>query len=204
MGRPQDDLGVVGKLPRRLLFKLAELVDESIITTPLDIAEIKNVLGDTNTDVGKIMRVFYNIVTYKDDPKTFIKFIDSTRKLTDSDKSILKDVMKKIHSKVDAENIRSNRKVINLDTFGHMHAHIDESSITTEFRPFSDGNKIIRIVSSLVIDASIHDLHGNHKSINFQMDLDEAEQFADLLNKNIKSLKSEILEMREKFGSDII
>ena len=205
MGRAQDDLGIVGKLPRETLFKIADLVDENIITQG-DITGIKDVLGDTNVSAGTIVTVFHNIVTRKDHPKTFMGFVDSTSNLTDKEKDTLREIMKKVHSKVDAGKITTNISANYLKVFGHVHMHRSAAafSIATEFRPISKDGKIIRMVPSLVMDMPLYDPREGDKSVNFQMDLEDAEWFANLLNDNIEALKIEIQEMREKFGSEII
>ncbi len=205
MRRHQDDLREVGKLPRELLFKIADLVDENIIIQS-DIAGLKDILADTDTSVSTVMVVFYNIVLCKDDPRRFIRFIDSTSNLTDEEKNTLKDVVKEIHDKIDIGKITINMNANNLEVFGHMCVNTskDKYFITTEFRPISKKGKIIRMVPSLVMDIPIYDSRGNNKSVNFQMNLEEAERFADLLNKNIEALKGEISDIHEKFGSEVI
>lgn len=205
MVRPQDYLGEVGKIPRELLFKIADLVDENIITQS-DIAGLKDILADTDTSVEKVMVVFYNIVLQKNDPKRFIKFIDSTSNLTDEEKNTLKDVVKYIHDKIDNSKIMINIRSKKLEIFGNMHVNTskDDYFITTEFRPVSKKGKIVRIIPLLVMDIPISDSRGNNKSVNFQMNLEEAERFVDLLNKKIGSLRGEISDMHEKFGSEII
>ena len=205
MNHPQDDLGEVGKLPRRLILKIASLVDENILTEP-NIEKIKDLLKDTAIDLKKIILVFHNMVLFKDNPKEFIKFIDSSSKLTDREKGALKDAMKDIHSRVSTKNIKISEHVRHLTIFGHMHMHPseDDHSIAPEFRPISEGNKIVKIVPSLVMDVPLYDSRENDKSVNFQMSLEEAEQFAKSLNKGIEFLKAGIADMREKFGSDVI
>ena len=205
MGKAQDDLGIVGKLPRETIFKIADLVDENIITEG-DIAGIKDVIGDTNVSIGAIVRVFHNIATRKDNPRTFMEFVNTTN-LTDKEKDALIDGMKKVHNKLDADKITINMDTHRLEVFGHM--HMDRSSATfpiaTEFRPLSKNDKIIKMVPSLVMDIPIHDpREKNGKSVNFHMDLEDAEWLADLLNRSIKDLKAEIQQIREKFGSDVI
>ena len=205
MGKAQDDLGVVGKLPRETIFKIADLVDENIITEG-DIAGIKDVLGDTNVSIRAIVRVFHNIARRKDNPKTFMEFVNTTN-LTDKEKDALRDVMKKVHNKLDADKITTNMTALHLEVFGHM--HMDRNSaifpIVTEFRPLSKNGKIIKMTPSLVVDIPLHDpREKDGKSINFHMDLEDAEWLADLLNRNIKTLKAEIQQIREKFGSDVI
>lgn len=199
----QRDLAEVGKIPKENISRIIELVDEDIIIQ--SIAGLEDVLGDADVDADKVETVFYNIVRAKADPKLFIKLIDSTSELTTNQKDILKDAMKKIHNKVDINKIRANSTVFRLETFGHAYIRIDDDSITTEFRPISDVNmkKIIKIVPSLVIDTELID-RDKSIPINFQMSLDEAQQFVDALNKNINVLKTMTREMREKFGKDVI
>ena len=204
MPQYQKDLAEVGKIPQEILFKIIELVDEDVVTQP-EITGLKDVLGDVDIDIERVETVFYNIVLAKDDPESFIKFIDDTSELTSSQKSILKDTMKKIHDKVDIRKIRTNRHITHLKMFGHTYTQINDHCITTEFRPISDNDtkKIIKIIPLLVIDTAFYDSHKN-KSINFQMDLDDAQLFVDALNRNIDALKAEMQEMREKFGNDVI
>lgn len=205
MPRYQKDLAEVGKIPKEVIFKIIELVDEDVVTQQ-EIAGLKDVLGDIDVDIERVETVFYNIVLAKDDPESFIEFIDDTNELTSNQKSILKDTMKKMHDKVDIHKIRTNRNVPRLATFGHPYTQIDDHSITTEFRPISDKDtrKITKIVPSLVIDTAFYDPHKKSKSVNFQMNLDDAQRFVDALNRNIDALKAEIQDMREKFGKDVI
>ena len=204
MPQYQKDLAEVCKIPQEILLKIIEIVDEDVVIQS-EITNLKKVLGEVDVDIDRVETVFYNIVLAKDDPESFIKFIDDTSKLTSSQKSILKDVMKKMHDKVDIRKIRANRHISRLKTFGHTYIQIDDHCITTEFRLFSDKDtkKIIKIVPLLVIDTAFYDSHKN-KSINFQMDLDDAQLFVNALNKKIDVLKTEMQEMREKFGKDVI
>ena len=205
MPQYQKDLAEVGKIPQEVLFRIIDLVDENVITQP-EITGLKDVLGDVDVDSDRVETVFYNIVLAKDDPESFIKFIDDTSELTSSQKNILKDTMKKIHDKVDIRNIRTNIHIHRLKAFGHTYTQIDDHCITTEFRPISDKDtkKITKIVPMLVIDTAFHDSDKKNKSINFHMDLDDAQLFVDALNRKIDALKVEMQEMREKFGEDVI
>ena len=203
MKQVHKDLSEVGRLPRNLILKITDLVDEDIIVKQ-NIPGLKDILGDVDADVDMIEQVFYNILIFKNEPKKFTKLIDDTTALTDEQKDTLKEAMKKVHDKVDIDKISVNRQVDRLETFGHLYAHIDDFSIATEFRPIldKDTKKIIKIVPSLVIDNS-HQMHTKDNPINFQMDLKNAQQFVDSLNRNINTLKVEIQELREKFGSDV-
>ena len=204
MQEVHKDLSEVGKLPRSLVLKIADLVNEDIITQQ-NITGLKDVLGDVDADIDRIEMVFYNILLLKNKPKEFTKLVDGTSTLTDKQKDTLKDAMKKIHDKVDIEKIKINRQVNHLETFGHTHAHIDDFSITTEFRPIldKDTRKIIKLVPSFVIDTSLYSRKKDNP-INFQMGLEDSQRFVDSLNRNIDALKAEIYDMREKFGSKVI
>ena len=189
MARYHKDLAEVAKLPNDVVLKIIELVNE-----------------DIDTDIDRIETAFYNIVLAKDDPESFVELIDDAPELTSKQKDILKDIMKKIHGKLDVRKMRTNSHVPRLKTFGHVYAQIGIYAITTEFRPLSDPDtkKITRLVPSLVIDTAFGDRHKRNKSINFQMDLDDAKLFVEALIKNIDALEDEIKEMREKFGESIV
>lgn len=205
MGKAQEDLGIVGKIPSETIFKIADLVDEDIITKG-GIGGIEDILGENNVSIGAIVRVFHNIVTCKDHPEIFMKFVDSTSDLLDKEKDTLKEVVRKIHNKVDADKITTNINVNQLEMFGHRHVQKNESTffIASEFRPILKDGKIVKMLPLLVMDLPVYDPRGNSKPVNFQMNLEDAEWLADLLNDNIKSLKIEIHQMREKFGSEVI
>ena len=179
MSRAQDDLDIVGKLSRETLFKIADLVDESIITQR-DVTGIQDILEDPNVSAMAIT-VFLNIVTRKDHPEIFMKFVDDASNLTDKENDTLRDVVKKVHSKVDADKITTNVNANHLEVFGHMHMHINMNAffIATEFRPISKDGKIIRMIPSLVVDMPIYDQHENNKYVNFQMGLEDAKLFAN-------------------------
>ena len=205
MQGPYKDLTEVGKLPKNLILNIADLVDEDIIIKG-EIVGLKDILRDVDANIDRIEMALYNVILFKDNPKEFIKLVDETSTLTDNQKDVLKIAMKKIHDKIDIDKIRVNSQALHLATFGHMYAHIDDHSITTEFRPILDEKtrKIVKMIPSIVIDTSFQDPHKKYKPINFQMDLDDAQKFADLLNKNIDTLKAGIQEMRERFGSKVI
>ena len=205
MRRYQKDLAEMGKIPKDVMFKIIELVDEDIVTQQ-EIAGLKDVLEDIDVDIDRVEAVFYNIVMAKDHTEEFTRLIDDTNELTTNQKCILKDTMKRIHDKVDIRKIKINYNISYLKTFGHMYAQIDDFSITTEFRPYSDNDtkKIIKIVPSLVIDTALYDSRNKSKPINLQMNLDDAQLLVDTLNRKIDTLKAEVQEMREKFGKDVI
>ena len=116
---------------------------------------------------------------------------------------MLKEIIHKIHNRINSNDVTTGITSSFLQVFGFPHTH--GSTAVTEFRPISESGKIVKFIPSLVISIKTHDSDSDHGDvINFQLDLKRAEELVNTLNKGTESLKSEIQEIRKKFGDKII
>ena len=89
-----------------------------------------------------------------------------------------------------------------LQIFGHPHIH--GFNTVTEFRPISDGkNGITKIIPSLIVSIKIHEFDDD-KMVDFQLKISDVKKLIDELNDGYDSLKTEIQDIRSKFGDNII
>ena len=202
MSTPQEDLSVVGKIPKDKLLKLADMFDESVMTKAPKLEEIRRVIGGSKSDAKKVLTAFYNFVISKSDQSYIFDLINQLQNLTENEKIILKDIIEQIHNKVDHDKIVIQTGSELLKMFGHK--HIRHVEMITEFRPISNQNRILKIIPAIVIDTPIFDRKGAEQRVNFQMDLETAEEFVTQLSGRIDDLKRETQYMRDKLGSDIV
>lgn len=204
MSSSQPELYVFNKLSEETITKLVEFFDEGILTTPPDESEIKKIVGDdfTDRDIEKIISAFFNFIRSKIYPEKILKIIDETD-LEQDKKTLLKKTIQKIHDKTSLDNISTRITANFLQTFGFPHTH--GITAVTEFRPISETSKIKKFIPSLVVSIKTHNSDNNRDDIvNLQLRLETIEEFIKTLNEGAESLKTEIQEIRNKFGDEII
>ena len=199
-----SELSVFNKLDEETVLKLVEFFDESMLFTPPKKSELGKIIGKDlkSDDVEKIIVSFYNFIASKDKSEEIFNVIDNAG-LEQDKKTLLKTAIQKIHDKVDSVKISAGVRSGFLQQFGFPHTH--GFAIVTEFRPVTDSDKIIKLIPSMIVSIKIHNSDKNEDSIvNFQVNLEETKQFIKVLEKGAESLKTEIQEMRSKFGDEII
>ena len=176
--------------------------DDSILHTIPDLSKIKKILGDdfNDDDNNEIIHIFYNFIISKRSPNKIFGVID-TSNLDDDKKNVLKETVQKIHDKTDMDSLSTGIKTEFLKTFGYPHTH--GFNTVTEFRPISNENKITKIIPSLVVSINTHEFDVDNV-INFQLNLKEVEELVEVLNDGANTLKTEIRDLRDKFGDKII
>ena len=204
MSDAKSELSIFDKLSQESIIKLADFFNESIFITPPDKSEIKKIIGNDfkNEDIEKIISAFFNFIRSKLYPEKILEIVDDVE-LKEDKKILLKEIIQKIHDRVDSKDVTTGITSSFLHTFGFPHTH--GSTTVTEFRPILESGKIIKFIPSLVVSIKTHNSDdGSDGVVNFQLGLDDAEEFVKTLNEGAESLKTEIQEIRNKFGDKII
>lgn len=194
---------VFENLPDAKILELANVLDESIIRKP-DLTKITGVVGEhlSEPDVVSVINVFYNFFINRASYQQMIRLIDATR-LQEQKKDVLKQVLKNIHEKSDAQKVTQMKTIAELDVAGHPHFH--QLRIYTEFRPVSDNGKITKLVPKLVVSGLVHEpnVHDD-RTVLIQMDLEDGRKLAKEFSNQLEAFEAEIKFMKEKLGPDII
>ena len=206
MTQARPELAVLGKLSNDKINELSEFFNESIVTQRPDVEKIKNIVGENFSDIEikSIVSVFFNFFRSSDYQDKIFDIVDASDVGDKQKKEFVKETIKKIHAKIDPAKIELNAGSAFLKNFGHPHLH--EVSVVPEFRPIMHEGKIVKFVPSLVINGTLHHSNPNNNEVtlNFQTDLNTASDFVDALNEEIKELKMQISELRNKFGDGVI
>ena len=136
---------------------LGDLFSEDAITNPVGKSNIKKIVGDgfPDDDILYLERTFLDFVTNRSRPAEISRWANAAG-LDDGKKTLLLKVVQGIRDKTEQKKIDLNLHANMLQFFGHPHLH--SAIITTEFRPITHFGKIIKIVPSLVVCATIHAL----------------------------------------------
>lgn len=201
MSDPQSKLIIFNRMPKEQIIELGNFFDDILYTSP-DLSKLEEILDISfrMSDIIELHAIFYNFTIGKRSPNKIFEIID-TSKLDEDKKKVLKETVQKIHDKTDLGDVSIRTTTSFLKTFGHPSIH--DFTIVTEFRPISNKEKIEKFIPSLIISIDTHEF-GVDKVINFQLNLNEVEKLVDKLNEGFNSLKTEIQDLRNKFGDDII
>ena len=202
VSRSQSELAVFGRISKEKIIELCDFFSNEIPYVPPDLSKLKKILGNgfVRDDIMELGVAFYNFVIGKRNPEKIFEIIDMS-KLDADKKSVLKEVVKKIHAETDLDKVSASVASGFLKVFGYPHIH--GINTVTEFRPISGDSGITKVIPSLIVSVNIHDLDID-KTVNFQLGLKEVEEFVEKLNKGVRSLKIEMQDLRDKFGEDII
>ncbi len=118
-------------------------------------------------------------------------------------KSLLKEIVKKIFARTDPEKIKYSQRVLGQH-FGHSHLHT--IGIISEYRTVTRDGKIIKFVPPIIVSGVGHNPDEKYRdaTINFQLDVNEAELLIKNLSGVIEETKIQISGIRKKFGGNII
>lgn len=203
MIEPSAQIAVFAKIPDDKIRALADMLDESIIRKP-SMKKIREVTGGdlSEIEVASVSTAFYNFFMSKDAPQRIIRIVDSAP-LEDQKKAVLKQALKSIHEKSDAQKISQMRSVAELDAAGHPHFH--QLQIYTELRPVSDNGEITKMVPKLVISCVLHEPNTHDdRPVSVQMDLEEGRSLVKQISEQLEALETEIKFMKEKLGDGVI
>ena len=205
MSNPQSELGIFNKISKEKIIELGSFFNDSILYKSPNPSKLEDILGIgfKIDDVAELISIFYNFTVGKQNPDKIFTIID-TAKLDEEKKKVLKETVRKIHEKTDLDSVSTSITTNFLKTFGYAHTHGFTS--VTEFRPISnEKDGIKKIIPSLVVSIKTHESDNDVDGvINFQLSLKEVEKLIDELNSGTDSLKTEIQDLRNKFGDDII
>lgn len=205
MSDPQSALSIFNKLSKEKITELSEFFDESIVSKMPDEDKVREIIGNeySDYDLQVVITSFFNFFNSKLYPDQMFEIIDSSN-VEKEKKDFLKETIKKIHDKIDPEKIKEDSQYDFLQDFGHPHLH--KIGIIPEFRPILKDGQIIKFVSSIVVSGTVHNPYEKDEeaSINFQTDVKGAESLVKNLTHMIEETKTQISEIRKKFGDNII
>ncbi len=205
MSDPQSELDIFNRISTEQIIELGNYFDDSILSPSPNLSKLKKILDKDFeiSSVKELISIFYNFAISKRNPDKIFKII-TTSKLDEDKKKMLKEIVQKIHDKINLDDVSISLTANFLHTFGH--AHIHGFKTVTEFRPISNGREgIKKIIPSLVVSINTHESdNGVDNVINFQLTLKDAKKLIEELNSGSDLLKTEIQDFRNKFGEDII
>ena len=204
MTDPSTDIATLSKLPEGQIRALADTIDESIIVRRIDRTKVDEIVGVklSETEVSCINNVFYNFVVNHARPQTMTRMID-VAPLTEDKKNILKQVLKNLHERVDAQKVNQMQTMADLEVAGHPHLH--QLTIYTELRPISNDGRITKMIPELVINGVLREPHTpNDRPISIQLDPTQARRLSKEVSNQLDSLDMEIRFIKEKMGDDVI
>lgn len=203
MADPQSELDIFHKIPKEKIVELGDFFDDSFLHKSPDLPKLKKILSDDFgiDDIVELVTIFYNFTIGKRNPNKIFEIIN-TSKLDNDKKKVLKETVQKIHDKTDLDSVSTSITSKFLTAFGYPHTH--GFTTVTEFRPISNKDDgIIKIIPSLVVSINTHE-NDVDNVVNFQLNLDEVKKLVETLNNGSDSLKTEIQDLRDKFGDKII
>ena len=105
--------------------------------------ELKKILGDgfEIEDINKLISTFHNFAIGKRYPNKIFEIINAS-KIGDGKKKTLKEVVQKIHDKIELDEVSTSITSNFLRAFGFPHTHGFKT--VTEFRPISNGKEGIK------------------------------------------------------------
>ena len=204
MADSSTDIAALAKLPNDKVRALANMMDESIIVRSPDRTKVDEIVGAglSEAEFSCINRVFYNFVVNKASPQTIRRMIDATS-LTEDEKNMLKQVLKNMHERLDAQKVDQMKAVADLGVVGHPHIH--QLSIYTELRPISIGGRITKMIPKLVISGVLREPHTpNDRPISIQLDPTQARRLSKEVGDQLDAFETEIRFIKEKMGDDIV
>lgn len=204
MANPSTDIAALANLPNDKVRALADMIDESIIVRRPDRTKVDEIVGTrlSETEFYCITNVFYNFVVNKVSPQTITRMID-VAPLTEDKKTMLQQVLKNMHERLDAQKMEQMQTMADLKVAGHPHLH--QLSIYTELRPISNYGRITKMIPKLVINGVLREPHTfNDRPISIQLDPTQARRLSKEVSNQLDTLDTEIRFIREKMGDDMI
>ena len=201
---PSADIAALANLPNDKVRALADMIDESIIVRRPDRTKVDEIVGTglSETEFYCITNVFYNFVVNKASPQTITRMIDATP-LTEDKKTMLQQVLKNMHERLDAQKMEQMKTMADLKVAGHPHLH--QLSIYTELRPISNDGRITKMIPKLIVNGVLREPYtSNDRPISIQLDPTQARRLSKEVSNQLDALDTEIRFIREKMGDDMI
>ena len=203
MSNATADLAVVAGLDKDTIFKICAAFDRVLMFGPRRADTLKSIAGLRLDDesAASVLAVLYNFAISKHDPDGMLKRIDSCD-LDPDKKDMLKNMLREIHGKTD--HGFGTCQASRMADLGHP--HVLSMAIGSNFRPVFTGNKITKIVPSIVITGLARRAGPTGGVIPFslQMGIDGAEDLVKNLQQWLQNSKDQMSIMRAKFGKDVI
>lgn len=200
-----ESLGVFSTLDKGKLSMIMDVVDESIVksTHRSRVKDRLRRMGFAPAQSGDIAECFFNFylaLHYPDELKEWI----NKANVNEYTKQLIMETFEEILAKGNKDAVAMTEKSDIMALFGHKHLH--GFGVTSEFRPIlDDHHKLQKMVVSVVIEGYTHDGGSTAPTpLNFQMRLDEFENFVRMLNKQLEDIRMEVKVVKEKLGGDVV